>query len=207
MHRSRLIQISLFLGGLVLGATALAFAVAGELYEFRESLDGVHLPRVDAIVCLAGGRGRLSAAADLWQRYHEHAVHPVLYLAGVGPQSTWKTISTQFHRGVLENLRSESVYLETESQNTEENALYFARMAKGQGWKKVVLMTSPYHLRRAKRIFDVTLKEANVPMEIETYAIHQDPFDQEEWRGSLHGVRVTLTEYVKWVYYSRFWKN
>ena len=67
-------------------------------------------------------------------------------------------------------------------------------------------MTSPYHLRRAKLIFDATLRDEDVSLQVETFSVRQDPFDAEEWRSSFHGIRVTLSEYFKWVYYSKFWK-
>ena len=47
---------------MTLGALALAYVMAGDIYEYQDTVDGVHLPEVDAIVCLAGGRGRAAEA-------------------------------------------------------------------------------------------------------------------------------------------------
>jgi hypothetical protein len=44
-----------------------------------------------------------------------------------------------------------------------------------------------------------------VPVEVETLSVYQDPFEPGEWLTSLHGARVTLIEYLKWIYYTRFW--
>jgi len=41
---------------------------------------------------------------------------------------------------------------------------------------------------------------------IETMSVYQEPFEPGEWIQSLHGARVTLGEYFKWLYYSRVWK-
>src|SRR3954468_23943056 len=80
---------SLFLGsmllGMALGVLTLAFVLAGDIYEYQDTVDGVHLPEVDAIVCLAGGRGRIMAAGDIWYRYWELSQTPIRG-AGRNPQ-------------------------------------------------------------------------------------------------------------------------
>lgn len=205
---------------MTLGALALAYVMAGELYEYQDSVDGVHLPEVDAIVCLAGGRGRISAAGDIWYRYWELAHSPlvgvgkspvpdqapILYLSGMGHGSNWRVLNHQLRRGVLEVIHPENVILETESGNTEANARYLARYAKQRGWERVLLMTSPYHMKRSKFMFDSILKAEGVPLDIETLSVFQEPFEPGEWRSSLHGIRVTVTEFLKFVYYKRLWK-
>ena len=84
--------------GITLGIFSLAFLLAADIYEYDDTVDPDTLPQVDAIVCLGGGRGRISAAADLWYRYwlkdHERSVGqkiPLLYFAGMGRQErgTW----------------------------------------------------------------------------------------------------------------------
>src|SRR5690349_5038448 len=69
-----------FLKTLALGILALflvtlvgAYYRAGEIYEYQDTMSLSQLGEVDAIVCLAGGRGRITAAGDLWQQYWELA--------------------------------------------------------------------------------------------------------------------------------------
>jgi uncharacterized SAM-binding protein YcdF (DUF218 family) len=205
---------------MTLGALALAYVMAGELYEYQDTVDGVHLPEVDAIVCLAGGRGRISASGDIWYRYWELAHSPlvgagrkpvpdqvpILYMSGMGKGSNFHALTRQLRRGVLEVIKPENVILETESFNTDANARYLARYAKQRGWERVLLMTSPYHMKRARFIFDSVFKNEGLPLEIETLSVYQEPFEPGEWRNSLHGIRVTVTEFLKLVYYKSFWK-
>src|SRR4051812_9069212 len=138
--------------GITLGALALAYLMAGEIYEYQDTVDGVHLPDVDAIVCLAGGRGRIAAAGDIWYRYFELAhtpfagagsdpvpdKPPILYLSGMGHQSNWRSFAKQLRRGVLEVIKPENVILENESVNTEANARYVARYAQQRGWERIL---------------------------------------------------------------------
>lgn len=196
-----------------MGSLALPLILAGDIYEYQDTVDGVHLPNVDAIVCLAGGRGRIAAAGDLWYRYRETGQQenpprnpPLLYISGMGPQSTWPIFLRQLRAGVRPVIKPEQVYLETESTNTEANALWLARFAEKRGWKRILLMTSPYHMKRALFIFDRTLKDHGLNIQIHTLSALQEPFGEGEWRGSLHGVHVTVGEYIKWVYYKYFWR-
>jgi uncharacterized SAM-binding protein YcdF (DUF218 family) len=194
--------------GMVVGALLLASVMAGEIYEYQDTVDGVHLPQVDAIVVLAGGRGRISTAGDLWNRYREQFPKdqvPVLYVSGMGHQSSWSSFARQLRRGVLEVIRPENVVLETESMNTEENARWLVRTVKQRGWKKILLTTSSYHMKRARMMLDETFHSLGTPVAIETSSIYQDPFEQAEWRSSFIGFRVTLIEYIKFIYYRHFW--
>ena len=208
------------LGLLGVGVSALILGLgsASSIYDYQDTVDGVHLPPVDAIVVLAGGRGRIAAAGDLWNRYGPQA--PILYFSGVGPQTNFKMVQSQLRAGVTAVLQPEQVVIENESTNTEENALWLLRYARERSWNRVLLVTSRYHMKRARLIFGRLLERDAAsrnllkapgatpvkPLEIETFSVYQEPFEPDEWLWTVHGTRVTLSEYVKWVYYSRFWK-
>ncbi|HLE01797.1 MAG TPA: YdcF family protein [Bdellovibrionota bacterium] len=199
--------LAMLLVGMILGVLTLAFFMAGDLYEYQDTVDGVHLPSVDAIVCLAGGRGRIAAAGDIWYRYRESRNHlPELYLSGLGPQSTWNLLGRQFRSGVRDVIRPENVIIEKESFNTVANARWLARYAVEHNWSRILLMTSPYHMKRARYIFERVASGMGKRLAIETLSVYQEPFEPGEWRTNLHGIKVTVIEYVKWVYYRYFWK-
>ncbi len=185
---------------------------AGVLYEYSDTLDGAHLPPADSIVVLAGGRGRIAAAGDFWFRYFEReesgapVTSPILYISGMGPNSNWVTFEKSIRPGVLKVMKPSNVVLETESKNTEENALWVVKNARLRGWKRIVLMTSPYHMRRSKFMFAKVLEAADLKLELDTLTIYQEAFSAEEWRDSFNGVRVTIFEYLKWLYYTTFWQ-
>ena len=209
--------------GIAVGTVALAYFLAGEIYDYQDTVDGVHLPRVDAIVCLAGGRGRIAAAGDIWYRYWELAQHPIpgapaqpvpskppiLYLSGVGPNSKWNILGKSLRRGVWGVVQPENVILENKSEDTQSNAEWVARYARERGWERILLITSSYHMKRAKFIFERVLARGQLkaPVGIETYSVYQEPFEPGEWRTAFHGVRVTVWEFLKWVYYKSVWKG
>jgi uncharacterized SAM-binding protein YcdF (DUF218 family) len=197
---------------------AVTFIFAGEIYLYRDTVKPGRLPDVDAIVCLAGGRGRIGAAGDLWFRYWDKEKNrsrleedsepkkiPVLYFSGISPQVSWSILSKQLSSRVLPVLQKNDVILEKESINTDANARWLVRYAQENNWKRILLMTSTYHMKRASFIFDSILKKAENPVGIETLSVYQEPFDQKSWRTDLNGIRVTFVEYIKWIYYRWIW--
>lgn len=207
-HFPRWLQnASFFLVGLFLGALLLAYLRAGEIYEYADTVDGVHLPPVDAIVFLAGGRGRISAAGDLWYRYREKDASKkvILFASGLGSGVEWPTLRRLFRKGIQEVIQSEDVVLERQSGNTFENAALFLHEAHRRGWKRILLVTSRYHMKRAQMMFDRLSRLSGYPLTIETSSVYQEPFEPGEWRLAPQGIQVTLTEYLKWIYYRTFW--
>ena len=201
-----------FVLGLLSGVLLFTFFKAGTIYEYSDTLDGAYLPPSDAIVVLAGGRGRIAAAGDFWFRYFEREdageieAAPFLYISGMGPNSNWATFAHSVRPGVLKAMKPSNVVLEVESRNTEENALWVVKNARLRGWKRIVLMTSPYHMRRSRFIFAKVLEQADLKLEVDSLTIYQETFSSEEWRDSILGIRVTMLEYLKWLYYTTFWK-
>lgn len=185
---------------------------AGYIYDYLDTVDGVHLPDADAIVCLAGGRGRIATAGDLWYRYWElsrtqsQKKVPVLYISGTGPQANWGVVTRQLRSGVRDVIQPENVVIENESFNTVANARWFARYVTRLGIRRVILVTSPYHMMRAHMIFKKILPTSGEnAVSIDTLSVFQEPFEPGEWLTSFHGVRVTVEEYLKWLYYRYLW--
>ncbi|MBS1961298.1 MAG: YdcF family protein [Bdellovibrionales bacterium] len=207
-----LTSLSFFALGMLTGVLLFTFFKAGTIYDYTDTLDGAYLPPSDAIVVLAGGRGRIAAAGDFWFRYFEREeagqieAAPFLYISGMGPNSNWASFAHSIRPGILKAMKPSNVVLETESRNTEENALWVVKNARLRGWKRIILMTSPYHMRRSRYIFGKVLDEAGLKLEVDSLTIYQEAFSSEEWRDSLNGIRVTMYEYLKWLYYTTFWR-
>jgi uncharacterized SAM-binding protein YcdF (DUF218 family) len=118
------------------------------------------LPRADAIVVLGGGIGaqtRLTQYAELFSgadrgwhaaRCYHAGKAPVILFSGMGEGPGMK----QF----LVDLRvpPDKIILETESWNTYENGLFTREKLKAMKAKKVILVTSAWHLRRSMLTFE-----------------------------------------------------
>jgi uncharacterized SAM-binding protein YcdF (DUF218 family) len=193
---------SLFVGSL-LAALGFIWFAAGEIYDYKDSFDLARDGKdIEVVVVLAGGKGRIPLAVDLWRRIREQRGEknePVLFLSGVGPYTGVEAFRSQ-------NVPEESVRLfnktnlvfENVSENTFENAQLFASFARQKSWKRVLLVTASYHMRRAEFI----LKRALDPeVLLKTETLDAGHFGRNEWRRDEYSIRVTAIEYVKWLYY------
>ena len=88
--------------------------------------------RADAIVVLGGRPNRLPVGLRLWRE-------------GVAPTLV---VFNEDGRGDDEHL-----YFRPEPYNTRGEARVTARLAREHGWRSIVLVTSTYHLPRARMIF------------------------------------------------------
>jgi uncharacterized SAM-binding protein YcdF (DUF218 family) len=204
---------------LILGSLWMGIQFAGTIYRYQDTVqDEQVLPAVDVIVCLAGARGRIEAAGELWLEYWkkhqrgELTKVPFLYFAGTGPQATWNLIEQRMSPEVREVLISELVIVERESVNTYENALFFARHFQQERWESYLLFTSNYHMKRSQFLFQKVMSELPILKgrqpnfgRVETLSFSQSPFLPTEWKRDSYGVRVTLIEFIKWTYYSYVW--
>lgn len=102
--------------------------------------------RADAVVVLAGGRGeRLEAATRLM----DAGVAPVLAVSH-GRQPGW-TEGNRLCNGVE---RYEVVCFEPEPDRTQGEARSVGRLARERGWQSVLVVTSRYHVTRARMLVD-----------------------------------------------------
>ncbi|OGX48160.1 MAG: hypothetical protein A3G88_04015 [Omnitrophica WOR_2 bacterium RIFCSPLOWO2_12_FULL_63_16] len=116
----------------------------------------VQPPRpADAIVVFAGGVGESGKAGGGYQERVKQAVD--LYRQGFAQQMVFSSGYTfVFHETeVMKELAmglgvpAEAILLETEAANTYENVVFVDRMLEARQWRSILLVSSPYHMRRA----------------------------------------------------------
>jgi uncharacterized SAM-binding protein YcdF (DUF218 family) len=194
--------LSIVAGGL-LAAAAFIWLAAGEIYDYSDTFDLARDGKdVDVVVVLAGGKGRIPLAVDLWSRIGQSRApesEPVLFFSGVGPNTGMEALRAQgVSEAPLKRMSRENVVFENVSENTFENAQLFASFARQKHWKTIVLVTASYHMRRAEFILKKAL-DPDTRLRIET--LDAGHFGRNEWRKDAYSIRVTAIEYVKWLYY------
>ena len=142
------------LSGALLSSMLFLWIAAGEIYDYQDTFQlAREAKQTDVVLCLAGGKGRIPIAVDLWQKIKSAKPiqdEPVLFLSGVGPQAGFETLREQgVSKDLLLQLNRDNVIFENVSENTFENAQLFASFARQKKWKHVVLVTAGYHMRRA----------------------------------------------------------
>lgn len=142
----------------------------------------------DAVVVLAGGKGRIEEGIRLYRAGGGTA----LYLIGVDP--------TVRKRDLVDERPGEQIILEKQSTTTLENAFYARDLLVKHGVRSLQLITSRYHMLRARLIFRNIL-----PKDI---AIYPHPVDsrnfREEWWRYGGSFRLLLSEFYKYYLYRLF---
>lgn len=103
----------------------------------------------DAVVVLAGGRDtRLDPALRLMRR----GIAPVLAISSVQRDPKWIT-AEKLCRGAYGKLRFKVICFQAVPYSTRGEAETVARLAKHDAWHRIVVVTSTYHVTRARMLF------------------------------------------------------
>lgn len=148
--------------------------------------------KADAIVVLAGGKGRV----DEGIRLYRERKGKWLFFIGVGP--TVRLSDLYVPRPG--DPPASGVILEKVSRNTLENAIYGRDVIMGHDVRSIVLLTSRYHMKRAS----ILLRNA-LPKDVAIYPYPVDSVNLKEnwWR---HGgsFQLLFTEFYKYCMFRAF---
>ena len=147
-----------------------------------------NLVKVDGIVVLTGkGGGRLEAGAQLLANgYGER-----LLISGVNPAIDSEKIQSLL--GLEDKLYTCCVDLDYEAEDTIGNGLQTANWARALGYENIILVTSSYHMPRAK----VEISAAMDGIKIIPYPVKSEPKIDAPWWGGTDKWKRLLREYGK----------
>jgi len=144
--------------------------------------------RTDAIVVLAGGRGRVDEGVKLFREGRGR----LLFLIGVDPLVKKSDLYT--------GEGAEDVFLEKVSRNTLENAIYARDLITGHKVRSITLITSRYHMKRSTLIFRNALAR--------DVAIYPHPVDsrnlKEDWWVHHGSFKLLFSEFYKYCMFRFF---
>jgi len=117
------------------------------------------MPSADAIVILGGGMAAapgllpypdMNGSADrVWHaaRLYRAGKAPIVVPAGRGEELASRPLLLDL------GVPATAIHVETESQNTAENARFTAALLRQLGCHRILLVTSAWHMRRAQLLF------------------------------------------------------
>lgn len=88
------------------------------------------------------------------------------------------------------------VKLSHRAQNTREEAVEAAHLVQARGWKRVMIVTSSYHARRTRFIYERTLPSTVV---LRVSGARDSEFDPSRWWETRQGQKLFLNELVGYV--------
>ena len=173
-----------FLGGVLTGLAiaCLFFVGIGHVLDVEDPL-----ATADVIVALSGDTGaRTETAVDLWKRKYA----PLILFAGAAEDPNSVASGEIMKReAVALGVPDSAILVEPSSTTTEQNARLVADLMKAQGLKSAILVTSPYHQRRAAILFAQAFGPA--ALTFTNYPARDPDWDPNTWW--LHEPARTLT--------------
>lgn len=148
--------------------------------------------RVDAIVVLSGGLGRVEEGLKLLKA----GKGEYLIISGVDKDSDIESIF--FLHDPVDFIDNKRIILEKSSSSTFENAMDVKKIVDRRGFKSIILITSVYHIKRARFIFSKVLPE---DVKIFYHTVSTENFDGDKWWKDRNSTLLLLTEFVKFYWY------
>jgi uncharacterized SAM-binding protein YcdF (DUF218 family) len=124
--------------------------------------------RADAIVVFAGGVGesgkagggaqeRLKQAVDLYKAgYAQYLILSSGYVYSFHEAEAMRALA------VDQGIPAGSIVLETHSTNTYQNVQFVTEILRDHKWRRILLVSSPYHMRRALKVWAKQAPESTV---------------------------------------------
>jgi len=162
-----------FLLGFLLGAISIIALLVG-IGHWLDVTDP--LAKADAIVAISGDTGaRAESAIALWKQGYA----PVLIFSG-GSSDPESVASAELMKrtAVAAGIPANAIVVEGTSATTEENAERVAMLMKTAGLRSAILVTSPYHQRRAAILFEREFDRSGL-------SFRNHPADDPDWDATL----------------------
>lgn len=175
----------LFLALVVVAMLFIDFTYKTFSYRQREA-------KADAIVVLAGGKGRVDEGVRLYRQGKGHW----LFFIGVDPAVR----RSDLYRPQPGDPSASGVVLEKASRNTLENALYGRDVIMERNVRSILLITSRYHMKRAS----ILLRNA-LPKDVAIYPYPVDSVNlKETWWSHRSSFRLLFGEFYKYCMFRAF---
>jgi uncharacterized SAM-binding protein YcdF (DUF218 family) len=172
---------------IVVVITALFIDFTYKTFSYRQNI-----VKADAIVVLAGGKGRIDEGVRL---YRERKA-AYLFLIGVGPTVR----KSDLYRPRPGDPSPDGVTIEKTSRNTLENAIFGRDVVMHQDVRSILLITSRYHMKRATILFRNAL-----PKDLAIYPYPVDTINlKEDWWSHSGSFRLLFTEFYKYCMFRAF---
>ena len=183
-----------FFAGVLVGILLMLVAGFGALVLIGHAL-AVEDPLVnsDAIVAVSGDNGpRTAMAVELWKQ----GLAPVLIFSGASldPDSV-SSAELMKREAIRQGVPESAILVEPASATTEENAKRTAELMSERGLHSAILVTSPYHQRRAALLFSRAFEPAGLTFR--NHPAHDPDWDPTRWWTREPSRSLTLVELAK----------
>lgn len=146
----------------------------------------------DAIVVVSGGQttSRAQKGIELFKQGYA----PVVIFSGAALDDGPSNAFAMREQALAAGIPSDRIYIDEISQNTYENAIHTKEIINTIGAKKIILVTSPYHQRRANQTFRAVLGQSYEVLGVSAF---DDRWSKSQWWRRGFPLFITLSELWK----------
>ncbi len=150
----------------------------------------------DMIVAVSGGETQQRAAEAI--KLYKEGYAPKLLFSGAAVDKSGPSNAEAMRMQALKSgVSSSAIIVEENSRNTTENALASAPIIKSAGAKTIILVTSPYHQRRASLNFKKVLGN---DVTVVNHSSVDSAWRKNSWWSDPYTLNLTFGELQKTVY-------
>lgn len=151
--------------------------------------------KADAIVVVSGGQTTSRAAKGIELFREGYAPNIIFSGAAIddGPSNAYAMRQQALDAGISKD----NIFIDEISQNTYENAVNSKKILDSQKAKKIILVTSPYHQRRANQTFRSVL---GPDYEVIGVSAFDDRWSKSQWWRRGFPLFITFSELWKLAY-------
>jgi len=155
------------------------------------------LEKADIILVLAGDSNgeRVAQAVDLYKNGYA----PKILMSG-GPVMWGETYAENMKRQALFlGVPGKDILLQDRSESTYEDAKYSAETLRNKGMRTIILVTSPFHMRRALR---TVKRQFGADFKIIAYPVQTSRYQTKDWWKRHEDTQVIVWELEALIFYS-----
>lgn len=157
----------------------------------------------DAIVVLGGETYPPNRTIHALNLYNQRRAPVVVFAGGAPPGRPPETSSARvaLRRALERGLPPDAVLLADGAQSTYDEATLVRDLTAAHGWRSLVIVTDPYHTRRALRTFRALIPEVHITMSAAPFLAPC----ADHWRCGVRTWRYAATELVKMGFYRLYY--
>lgn len=184
---------SFFFGVLVGAVLMLSIAVGGLVVVGHALAVSDPLAKADVIVAVSGDNGpRTETAVRLWKQGYA----PLLLFSGASLDPDSVSSAELMKRDAMKlGVPAAAIIVEPDSTTTEQNAQLVAQLMRERGLRSAILVTSPYHQRRAALLFGRAFAPAD--LSFRNHPAEDPEWDADRWWMREPSRSLTLVELAK----------
>ncbi|WP_339219885.1 YdcF family protein [Paenibacillus sp. FSL H8-0332] len=146
--------------------------------------------QADVIIILSGGGGRVEQGVKLFQK--GYAPQLLLSNAKEGAGFAGDMRETALSLGIPES----AILTEDAAESTYQNAQFTLPIMQQKGFKSAIVVSSDFHMRRVKFIFDHVYKKSGIEL---TYIGADSGYNAKAWWSDRYSRETTFNEYIKMI--------